>query len=62
MRDYMKALTLACKEIAGMSGTCPYDQHELDCAHWETDCERRCRPDIDMAECWQRYFKERSAE
>ena len=55
----MDALGMACKELADMTGTCPYDQHNLDTAHWESDCEERCGPYVDMAACWLRYFEER---
>lgn len=56
------ALGLACRELVDMTGTCPYDQHHLDCEHWEADCEERCRGyDVEalMAECWRRYFEEK---
>ena len=50
------ALKLACQHVVEDLGICPYDVHSLDCADWEDDCERRCKPNIDMAECWERYF------
>ena len=59
----MDALGMACKELADMTGTCPFDQHHLETAHWESDCEERCNSDGDlaafMAGCWRRYFEEK---
>lgn len=54
------ALGLACGLIADVTGTCPYDYCWRETWHWQDDCERRCEPDIDMAECWQRYFEEKA--
>ena len=56
------ALRLACEEIADMSGTCPFDQHELYYRKWDKRCEERCSADVDMAACWMDYFMERSGE
>lgn len=58
------ALELACRELADMTGTCPYDQHDGELRHWEEDCEERCQSDMDtdelMAGCWRRYFEEKA--
>lgn len=53
------ALRLACEELAATSGTCPYDAHDL-YEPWEESCYQRCSADIDDAECWRRYFEQRS--
>ena len=58
------ALGLACRELADMAGTCPYDQHNDECRDWESDCHERCESGGDltgfMAECWRRYFEEKA--
>ena len=57
MTDSKTALRLACEEIAAISGTCPYDAHDL-YEPWEESCYQKCTSDIDYAACWQRYFEE----
>lgn len=44
-----KALEKACKIL---SWDCPCCQDLID----DLDCENRCQPDIDYAECWKKYF------
>lgn len=44
-----KALEKACKIL---SWDCPCGQDLID----DLDCENRCQPDIDYAECWKKYF------
>ena len=45
------ALRMACKFVADMSGTCPYDMFDFRAK----DCEAEC--DDSYAECWRRYFE-----
>lgn len=51
------ALRLACEHIEAFEGTCPYDVHSLECSSWEDWCEANCKSNVDMAACWERYFK-----
>ena len=44
-----KTLEKACKIL---SWDCPCSQDLTD----DLDCENRCQPDIDYAECWKKYF------
>jgi hypothetical protein len=44
-----KALDESCKIL---SWDCPCGQDLID----DLDCENRCQPDIDYAECWKKYF------
>lgn len=44
-----KALKMACERL---SCDCPCSQDLID----DLDCENRCQPDIDYAECWKKYF------
>ena len=53
------ALGLACEEVVALCGTCPYDQHDL-YEPWDESCYEKCISDIDMAECWRRYFEEKA--
>lgn len=48
--SYNRMLREACKMIADMSGTCPYDH--LD--HQPRNCDSECGDDY--AECWLLYF------
>lgn len=54
------ALRLACEHIAAY-GSCPYDECDL-YEPWEESCYQKCSFDVDYAECWRRYFEERSGE
>lgn len=47
LKEAEAALKMACEEIAGMCGTCPFDQYG-----WEGDCYENCRND--HAECWRK--------
>jgi hypothetical protein len=45
----LDGLDEACKIL---SWDCPCSQDLID----DLDCENRCTPDIDYAECWKKYF------
>lgn len=53
------ALGLACEHIAAY-GSCPYDEYFYE--GMDADCGERCSADVDHAECWRRYFEERSED
>ena len=55
LAKYDEALILACKELASVVGSCPYDMH-----NWQSydGCDNKCNPNIAMSECWSDYFKE----
>jgi hypothetical protein len=48
-KQLKKAIEKACKIL---SWDCPCSQDLID----DLDCENRCQPDIDYAECWKKYF------
>ena len=49
-----EALDKACRMIQEHIGTCPLDQCDLEID--DTDCDKRCTANIDMAACWRDYF------
>jgi len=52
---FMDALTLACSEIANITGSCPSDTHDID--PWEKPCSEVCHMYTDqMDTCWFQYF------
>lgn len=48
------ALDKACKLINEVTGSCPFDQCDLELD--DTECDKRCTANIDMAACWRDYF------
>ena len=50
------ALTLACEFIYGKFGTCPSDMCGFE---YKGDCSKYCKSDINVLNCWKRYFLEK---
>lgn len=51
-----RALELACKTVAEMSGECPHSMLLVA----PRDCESECAADMDYAECWRMHFERRA--
>ena len=51
-------LRLACEGYAECIGSCPYDIHLYE--PWAESCYEKCSAIIDYAECWERYFMQKS--
>lgn len=51
-------LRLACEGYAECVGSCPYDIHLYE--PWAESCYEKCSANIDYAECWERYFMQKS--
>jgi len=58
---FMDALTLACKEIEDLTGSCPCDSKEV--KPWDKPCNEVCHMYTDqMHVCWFQYFVTKSRE
>ena len=50
---YLHRFTLACRHIAGVNGTCPYDEYGVEMPWCEAECGR-----MEPYRCWMEHFSD----